>query len=433
MNELIDTFASLFETYAVFVFLGALLGKTKLEPKKLSIVYAVLFVALSITKFIDSSLLVISIGIVLIWGVSCFYEAKHSLRLFIASLLVVMKGLFGIIVAAALLYSTQFAFSFYLSEEFYYFLSKLFVCMLLYLFVKFVEFRKIDANFKGSRYIRFSILFFPTLTFIVLFAFINKQVFSSENAAAVALATIFVAFLILFNVLIIFLMGYKGELISEKNKNSMLQQNLDMQIKYYKELVEQHRRSNKEIHDLKNKIQIITMAISLNNNEMALEKLEELSGNVFGAVRYYKTGNDVIDALLSSKSIKFSELGIDFEKEILMSSKVNIEDFDLSVIVGNALDNAIEACAKMPEDERQIDMEILQKEEFLSIVFTNPTSEELIVIDNVVQTSKEEDKHLHGFGLQNMREIAEKYDGYMNINCEGGFFTIEFLLQNPTE
>ena len=100
-----------------------------------------------------------------------------------------------------------------------------------------------------------------------------------------------------------------------------------------------------------------------------------------------------------------------------------MDGLDVSTIFGNALDNALEACAKLPEEERFLTIRAAPKHEMLVIQIENAARTE----EQKNGTSKE-DPFLHGFGLKNIRQAAEKYDGQCQWELKGGIFTLNILI-----
>ena len=105
-----------------------------------------------------------------------------------------------------------------------------------------------------------------------------------------------------------------------------------------------------------------------------------------------------------------------------------IETVDLYAILGNALDNAIEAVEKFEEAEkRQIDVMIHRQKNFLVMNFINPIPEKLKFDDEFPVTTKK-DKKYHGFGLRSIQHFVKKYDGVLNISEEDGCFSLKIMI-----
>ena len=141
----------------------------------------------------------------------------------------------------------------------------------------------------------------------------------------------------------------------------------------------------------------------------------------------FDTGNGIADALLTDKQ----------EKAVLQNTQIAFQGAippealsptDLCVILGNSLDNALEACQKLPDrDDKTISVTSNCRGGFLFISITNPIAEKVTVRDNHIATTKE-NKTLHGFGLYSLHSIVKKYDGDVQLASTDKTFTISIDL-----
>ena len=107
---------------------------------------------------------------------------------------------------------------------------------------------------------------------------------------------------------------------------------------------------------------------------------------------------------------------------------IPILSVDWCTLMGNALDNGIEACEKIKEyKNRSICISMVSKGNTLSIKMTNTTNGNVICDGDFFQTTKENPKN-HGFGLKNMKSVVDKYNGVLELNHENNVFTTIALL-----
>lgn len=138
-----------------------------------------------------------------------------------------------------------------------------------------------------------------------------------------------------------------------------------------------------------------------------------------------QTGNTPLDAILNAKKSLAESKGIQFQTTIRVQKTLPIEPQDLCIIFGNALDNAIEACERLPENmEKRIDMTLMEETQvlFCKIVNTAPPRS-----DHIFATSKADSVN-HGFGLNNIREALAKYDAILKIDQEDDLFILKFSI-----
>ncbi len=218
----------------------------------------------------------------------------------------------------------------------------------------------------------------------------------------------------------------------------MKEVNLKYRYNKYIQQVESKKKHNKEIeklaenarklnHDVKN--HFITLGelskkgslIEIENylNEVVSEIVEREVAN---------SGNSAIDAILNTKNIEIEELKIDFKFKIDLPITIPISNSDLSVLIGNILDNAIEANKNVDEDCRYIKLYISFSERYLVITCLNSNSTKLIKLKNGLYKTTKNDKINHGFGLKSIQYICDKYGGRLNLDNKDGEFTTKCIL-----
>ena len=218
---------------------------------------------------------------------------------------------------------------------------------------------------------------------------------------------------------------------SELFKKSQLKQENEMLNLLYETQQEQYRLSkeniaiiNQKCHDLKHQIRALRNADK--------EELDRYLGEIENSVEIYeaivKTGNDVFDTILTEKSLYCQKHGIVVSCVADGSQLGFIDTIDLYAILGNAMDNAIEAVEKLEEKEkRQIDVLIYRQHNFLVMNIINPMPEQLTYEEGIPLTTKR-DRNSHGFGLRSIRQILKKYEGFLNVSEEDGCFSLKMLI-----
>lgn len=184
---------------------------------------------------------------------------------------------------------------------------------------------------------------------------------------------------------------------------------------------------NQKCHDLKHQVR----ALKKVGKEEFGAYLEEIEENISVYEAIVKTGNNVFDTILTEKSLYCKDRGIQVSCVADGSQMDFIGTVDLYTILGNAMDNAIEAVEKFEEiEKRQIDVMIYRKQNFLIMNFINPIAEKLVYEEELPITTKE-DKNFHGFGLRSIWHLVKKYDGTLNISEEDGCFSLKILIPIP--
>ena len=144
--------------------------------------------------------------------------------------------------------------------------------------------------------------------------------------------------------------------------------------------------------------------------------------------------NIVFNVLLQNAAARAKEAGIRFSANANVPEEVGIETGDLCSLLMNMLDNAIEASLQLPETQRSISLSAgMINKGFLTITCVNHCDRSTTIQpDGTIETDKE-DQLSHGFGLTQMREVAEKYHSLLNITCDDGVFTVSTALQQDTD
>lgn len=180
-------------------------------------------------------------------------------------------------------------------------------------------------------------------------------------------------------------------------------------------------------HDYHNHMQAIKALLSMGKKEELSDYLDNLEKDLDSIDIAIRTGNVGLDAILSSKVSIARKNSIEVNCTAKVPDELKISDVHLCAIVGNLLDNAIEACEKITEgsEPRFIRIYIGLFKSQLYISVSNSTCEKHRRRLSELVTSKLGE---HGFGLRRIDKLAEKYDGYVNRKNEPGIFATEVML-----
>ncbi len=202
------------------------------------------------------------------------------------------------------------------------------------------------------------------------------------------------------------------------------ERHLKEQIKHLDEIVVTQNQIKKFKHDFLN--YEIGLKSYLQNKDCvgAIKYLDGLSGNFGSSENIIETGNAALDAILSAKKAIAESKGISFTTQIQIPQKLDIEAIDMCIIFGNAVDNAIEACEKIKDKSRRIDLTLICQGKRVFCKITNTTAERR---KSILKTSKS-DAGNHGFGLDNIKTSLAKYNSEPTITQTDDEFTIKFII-----
>lgn len=178
----------------------------------------------------------------------------------------------------------------------------------------------------------------------------------------------------------------------------------------------------KLFHDFHNHIGILRQLLSHKKVEEAMQYLNGLQTPVQEMTNTVWTGDDAVDYLINSKAIKAQAGDIKYQTQVEFPRHTNLRNIDLCAILGNLLDNALEAARQVPEkDRRFIRLTIRRINQMLVIKVENSFATLPIQDNGALKTSKTE-KGLHGWGLKSVRTAAEKYDGMLKTSYGDNIF-----------
>lgn len=200
---------------------------------------------------------------------------------------------------------------------------------------------------------------------------------------------------------------------------------LQNQYVQYKQSRESIELINYKYHDLKHQIAVLRSEEDPKKREEFLNRMEE-------EIRQYeaqnKTGNKVLDTVLTTKSLYCAKHGITFTCVADGTLLDFMDVMDICSIFGNALDNAIECEVKIPEKEKRlIHVTVSKQKQFLILRFENYCEETLQYQEGTPVTTKKE-KEFHGYGLKSIQYTVNKYEGAVSVNLEDNWFELKVLI-----
>lgn len=208
---------------------------------------------------------------------------------------------------------------------------------------------------------------------------------------------------------------------------------LNLQYAGEKKRMEEVRRLYEEIrsvrHDLKNHFVCIDLLAKQEKYKEIrdyIRKFSQEAQNPDGAVLF--TGNDTLDAILNTKFSFAEQKGICCAAEV-SCAQLHLAQGDISVLMGNLLDNACEAAGRARE--KKISVRILRQGNYVSICVENTVAAPVLAENPGLETTKE-DRSLHGLGTKNIRKIVEKYGGMIEYREEGKLFMCDILIPFDT-
>jgi sensor histidine kinase YesM len=181
-------------------------------------------------------------------------------------------------------------------------------------------------------------------------------------------------------------------------------------------------------HELKNHIAAMRLYLKDGRYEEAGEYLERYAEQTVPVADAVYHDNFLLNALVGGLLQRAGEQGVKVGLK-LQAAPVSIAGHDFYSLMSNILDNALEACAKVPDGmERFIRLYVTRREPYLNIRCENSKAGEIESDDGRIETSKTGSGH--GYGLQTVARVVDAYDGLMNIDHSERIFTITAALKD---
>ena len=205
----------------------------------------------------------------------------------------------------------------------------------------------------------------------------------------------------------------------QKLQAELAEHHYAMQEQYYTQLRSEQEETRAMFHDINKYMQAMRTLAAEGNvaevNQMMAET-QELFDSLTTVV---DVGNSVVSVILNEYREITEDADISFTFDVSVPQNLGISAVDLYVLLGNTLDNAVEACASVPAEERYIRIQMRTYHNILFYQIENPFAE------GYPQRSRGKN---HGYGLQNVRKCVEKHDGHMSVSQNDNKFVLSMRL-----
>ena len=244
------------------------------------------------------------------------------------------------------------------------------------------------------------------------------------------------------------MMGSKKKEFEELEQKllQLTAQNKDLkyELDSYKWQIEEIRRQEEEIrqlhqntrklkHDMRNHLMVMASYINSGDYENARKYVSEILDKLNAVRSYVETGNPLLNHILNDKLEICRQEGIDVKADIGKASFEKMKGIDFSAVFSNAVDNAIEASQK--ESRREIVISVYEKKGYDVISVKNRISQSVLEKNPELKSTKNScggglaaDGEKHGFGVNQIKEIVESYDGMTDFYEEDGFFIVNVFV-----
>ena len=294
----------------------------------------------------------------------------------------------------------------------------------IYLLLVFITRRRIKAAFHLPIWLRLLIVTILALGTITVDQLIDLNYeFDTISPHALNNKTIFITisfFVIIFGAFILI------QQIGKLTQAVLQEQHDKMSSENYLELERAYSALRTERHDIRNHLKVMQGLLEVGEHEALSQYYEEIMGKYHSADSIY-TMNIPINVVLANKFNLALANGIEIQHNIRNLRNLTDKYTDLCSLIANLLDNAIEACFRLPENsERYIDFELVGKSEMLIINVENSSDGNYKTSGDIFITRKA--GLIHGSGLKIVRNTVNQYGGYVDIKSSPHNFKVSIML-----
>lgn len=425
MEWLLKLGLSTLELVLCFRFLGCYLNyKEKVERTQINLEIILLAIAgMIMNSFYMNTVINLTVSIMTMVIVLQCFKGNQSQKAFIGTIYIIFSMVLELTIA--LVMESLVGGRNVIIEQ----LGKMMLFMLMILFViKFIIIHYLQATRKKEIHIANAGIYLkqaviPIISIFFLYYFLREQL-NLEEINYILCYIVIVVFSII-NITLYIIYENTEKLYRINYNNMLLNESLKYKETYYQD-VEKHQAEIRMIrHNLKNQLLAISGVLNQENQEKAKEEIEIIIHDIVQTEAKNFTRNIEINALLSAKYTEAAEQQIPCEFYVNIPERLKLASGEIGILIGNALDNAIEACAQCEAGRRKIELTLNYYNGCMIIVITNPTKERVKSL-----VTKKENAREHGFGVVSIENIVKKYQGNINHKCLEDNFSLEITLWN---
>lgn len=409
-----------FEIYVIYKFLGNIWGKVCVSRWVAVAMYGIRYMVTSIVMIYMPYAIVNMLSNVLTilmiaFCYRCSISKKVTVSIFIILLLFISEA-----IVAGIIGLTNFSTTERTMENVGVCVSVMDVIMFGLLILLVERFINLSVDIKTPKLFTFSIIL-VSATSVVLLSVVFQQQSINYVFMIISLICVLVS-----SFTIIYLYDSIVKLFDEKTKSEFMKRE---RTYYHNQSILLQKNSNdlREFrHDINNKLMVIKQYAENNEIEQLKKYISEISGKLIKNNVYSVSGNFAVDSIINYKLSQAAEKGIEVTADITIPEIIGVEDDDMVVILGNLLDNAIEATSQL-KDNKYINIMLKMKNDSIFLNVENSHNNKINIKGQTILTTKE-GKRLHGIGLSSVKNTIYKYHGIIEMEYDDNKFEVTVIL-----
>ena len=296
------------------------------------------------------------------------------------------------------------------------------ICVLMIIFIKIV-----NKILKNKIYVYASYIILVNIVFIILKILVRLSEryggFQTEQYLIIIEVIPKLAIMaIAITIYIVIEMKKENE---ERMKEKRAYNRLETKNDYYEKVEESQNQIRRLYHDMNNHLYNIQMMNK--SSEDASDYIVSLQNELNEARKTRVSGNSLFDIIVDEKINICKNKGIEFDIDVDSKNTGFIKNMDMSSILANILDNAIEACDKMTSNKKYIKLTSMWADDMFVIICENSKENEVKKIGDRFITDKL-NKSEHGIGIKSVEKSVKNYDGNMMIFCDDNLFKVKIMI-----
>lgn len=413
--EIIYAIASILDTYSISKLLSVFLGSSFVSEKRKRISYMLFYFVTTFSHWfltIPISMALISIGGLLFLSF-CYQCSIWKRILSVSFIFTILCSVETLVV----LISGYRALGLFEQGTFASISGIVIIKILTYVIALILDkFKSIRSGIDVPISYWFCLFFVPSSSIFILFQSLNFEMLTYN------MLTIEIVLFLVINLSVFYLYDRLAAKVTESAEHQIRLQEQAGYIRQY-EIMKTSMESIKGLsHDLRNLFMTLHTLVESGNNEELINYIEEMESITQAQKSYIETKNTILDSILNYKIFEAESKGIVIVPDIIFPADIKLDAYDLTVILGNLLDNAIEASGC-----REIRITIRYIKGCMTIKVLNGF-EGTVFYDTNGRIESKKQELCHGLGISNVERVIEKYNGMMELKENNQMFTAFVLL-----
>lgn len=416
MSLIYDTIINMIDYLILFKYFNCFAEKRNIKKNYCVALFAVCVITISIVNQFNNQRINLILCILMIYWYSFSFTYKIPYYI-ILPILYIGFGLVAELICFYILDSAYGVFSYNVS---YY--TSSFVCegiryLIVYMICSIKKIKLPEISFNIGKF-----LFIIPVSSIIICCIAINIIKNNDTNIVSGLCFGIIIMTVASNILMYKFFNKLLDMMEENHNNEMLLQEAKLKEEYYLEVEKSNNTVCEIRHNLKNIL--LGMYGEYGNDKKISEGISKIVQELDESDKKIYTSNIILNTIISSKINYAKTLCIDIEVTVKVPKSVKLDYRDAGVLIGNILDNAIEACERIDESLRWIKIDIVYKGHSLFIRVTNSKDIHFV---NIEKTNKLDVKN-HGIGIPSIKRVVEKHNGIVEFIDKGKEFEVSASL-----